>query len=127
MTESKNEYTIYEYYQQRQAFKSDWKNKLREDIIKMIDNDKNNYTYCYIEENTDYKRIIEPITSDTGDRTSNNFGGYERVKFELINPHLKEVVQYIEEQGLKWRLDIEYSNVTNSIFFDDHGYLTIFW
>ena len=106
--------TIYEYYLRKKN--AGWKEKLRENLIKAIDNNQQQLVYCSISEGRDYERIEQP-----------NDSRHDYTKFELVNRKLLEVVEYIKEQGLNYDLNISCNSYANSTFYDECGVLRIYW
>lgn len=115
--------TIKEYIMKREN--RDWKDKLREVIIQRIDAGKRTYRYQIIEYNKDYSyklipknwpRIVNICEYDSVyDYKPHAYwkGGYEFFRYDMhpegfyiTNPKIFEVIKFVEEQGLQWKVDI---------------------
>ena len=97
--------TIREYYLSKKNM--DWKSKLRNNLIKAIDNDERTYVYCKIIENKEYK--------------------FDCGKYVITDEHLLEVINFIENEGLRYYLGIKSTNYGNSTDYDDNGSFVIAW
>jgi len=111
--------TIHEYYLHQLKMKNETHDaymkldplvKLRNNLIEVIDKGLKSYNYGWVYEDKDYE-----------------FDNIAR-KNVVINESLLKVVQYIESQGLKYRIDVKLLNCYGKCEnWDDKGMIVIYW
>lgn len=109
MSSIKENESLYDYYIRIKSEQMEWKNQIKNEIIKKMQNDEKKYVYATILEGRDYVY--------NADKSAH----------ELTNKSLLDVAKYVESEGLKWYLDIILRSNGLVTRYDPCGSFIIYW